>query len=108
VRSMRLAKQVKIAIESTKLYFFSERLVLFLKFVDVRSQLGLARQTAEVEAYLFTGPKRWLSSRPKTNHPTCNSNMGTRESAGINWIGAGNERVLQRGFTQSLWPRVVR
>jgi len=33
---------------------------------------------------------------------------GTPESAGINRIGVGNERVLQRRFSQSLWPRVVR
>ena len=62
----RLAEQVQIAIESTKLYSLSDRLVLLLKFVDVRSQLGFARHTAEVEAYHFIGPKRWLSSRP--NH----------------------------------------
>ena len=29
---------------------------------------------------------------------------GTQESAGINRIGVGNERVLQRRFSQSLWP----
>ena len=29
--------------------------------------------------------------------------MGTRESAGVNRIGVGNERVLQRRFSQSLW-----
>jgi len=37
----------------------------------VRSQLGFARHPAEVETYHFIGPKRWLSSRPKTNHQPC-------------------------------------
>ena len=34
--------------------------------------------------------------------------FGVRESAGINRLGIGNERVLQRRLSQSLWPRTVR
>ena len=34
--------------------------------------------------------------------------LGVRESAGINRLGIGNERVLQRRLSQSLWPRTVR
>jgi len=33
---------------------------------------------------------------------------GVRESAGINRLGIGNERVLRRRPSQSLWPRTVR
>ncbi len=33
---------------------------------------------------------------------------GDRESAGINRLGIGNERVLQRRPSQLLWPRTVR
>ena len=35
---------------------------------------------------------------------TCRGLLGTQESAGINRIGVGNERVHQRRFSQSLWP----
>ena len=44
---------------------------MLLKFVDVRSQLGFARHTAEVKAYHFKGLKRWLSFRLKTNQQPC-------------------------------------
>jgi len=37
----------------------------------MRSQLGFARHTAEVNAYHFKGPKHWLSSYPKTNQQPC-------------------------------------
>ena len=33
---------------------------------------------------------------------------GVRESAGINRLGIGNERVLQGKLSQLLWPRTVR
>ena len=33
---------------------------------------------------------------------------GDRESAGLNRLGIGNERVLQGRLSQSLWPRTVR
>ena len=35
-------------------------------------------------------------------------NKGVRESAGLNRFGIGNERVLQRRTSHSLWPRTVR
>ena len=33
---------------------------------------------------------------------------GVGESAGINRLGVGNERVLQGELSQLLWPRTVR
>ena len=39
-----------------------------------------------------------------TPRSMANGSMGTQESAGINRIGVGNARVLQRRFSQSLWP----
>ena len=36
------------------------------------------------------------------------SGKGVRESAGINRLGIGNERVLQGRPSQSPWPRTVR
>jgi len=35
-------------------------------------------------------------------------NKGVKESAGLNRLGIGNERVLQRRPSQLLWPRTVR
>ncbi len=45
-----------------------------------------------------------IPSGQGTNRESC----GDRESAGINRLGIGNERVLQGRFSQSLWPRTVR
>ena len=56
----------------------------------MRSQLCFARHTAEVEAYHFMGPKRWLSSRPKANQHTCNDRT---VRLNLNAIGAVAEQM---------------
>ncbi|MDA1050852.1 MAG: hypothetical protein O3C40_10290 [Planctomycetota bacterium] len=52
------------------------------------------------DAVFLAGENRAALDRPRSK--------GVRESAGINRLGIGNERVLQRRPSQLLWPRTVR
>ena len=73
--------------------------------LEGRGQHNLARGKGPYFVHAFNEWRiRGLPWRTKSGV----QRKGVKESAGLNRVGIGNERVLQRRPSQLLWPRTVR